>query len=95
MTLKATTYADIYLLSVKGDETLNKSVDIHGLTTVEAKKYLEQIISSSPKGCEITVIHGYNGGQALQNLVRKELKHKRIKQRLLGLNNGETLLILD
>ena len=81
--------------SAKEDETLSKELDIHGLTTFEAKKHLEQIISSSPKGCEIRVIHGYHGGQALQNLVRKGLKHKRIKQRLLGLNNGETLLILD
>lgn len=74
---------------------MNKSIDIHGLTTIEAKKHLEQIISTAPARSETTVIHGYHGGQTLQNLVRKQLKHRRIKQKVLGLNSGETLLILD
>lgn len=74
---------------------MNKTIDIHGLTTAEAKKRLEQIISSAPPNCEITVIHGYHGGQALQNMVRRGLKHKRIKQKILSMNFGETTLIIE
>lgn len=74
---------------------MNKTIDIHGLTTAEAKKRLEQIISSAPPNCEITVIHGYHGGQALQNMVRRGLKHKRIKQKVLSMNFGETTLIIE
>jgi DNA-nicking Smr family endonuclease len=74
---------------------MDKTVDIHGMTTTEAKKLLEQIISSAPLKSEITVIHGYHGGQALQNMVRKGLKHKRIKQKILSMNFGETILILE
>lgn len=71
------------------------TVDIHGFTREEAKKYLIKTIDNSPKGCELTVIHGYHNGQSLQNMVRKNLKHDRIKARILGLNQGETTLILD
>lgn len=72
-----------------------KTIDIHTLTAEEAKKKLEQYIKTAPKGCELTVIHGFHNGTALQNMVRKTLKHKRIKKRILGLNNGETTLIIE
>lgn len=74
---------------------MNKTVDIHGMTTLEAKKRLEQAISSAPPDCEITVIHGFHGEQTLQNMVRKGLKHKRIKQRILSMNFGETVLVIE
>ncbi len=72
-----------------------KTIDIHGMTTIEAKIKLEQIIKTAPKNSEIIVIHGYHGGQALQNMVRKGLKHKRIKQRILSMNFGETILVIE
>jgi len=71
-----------------------KTIDIHGMTTSQAKKRLEQAITTAPSKCEITVIHGYHGGQALQNMVRK-LKHSRIKQKILSMNAGETILIIE
>lgn len=72
-----------------------KEIDIHGMTTSDAKKRLEQTINTAPQNCEITVIHGFHGGQALQNMVRKGLKHKRIKQRILSMNAGETVLVIE
>ena len=73
----------------------NKSIDIHGMTTIDAKKRLEQAVASAPSNSELIVIHGYHGGQTLQNMVRKGLKHKRIKQRILSMNAGETVLVLE
>lgn len=72
-----------------------KKVDIHGMTASEAKKMLERMISSSPANSEIAVVHGFHGGQALQNMVRRQLKNKRIKQRILSMNSGETVLIIE
>ena len=51
-----------------------KSIDIHGMTTFNAKKRLERVVASAPSNTELTVIHGYHGGQILQNMVRKDLK---------------------
>ena len=71
------------------------TADIHGMTVTEARTALERLLSSADKSItEIMVIHGYSGGQALRNMVRKSLSHPRIKQKILSMNQGETTLIL-
>lgn len=76
-------------------KTMNLEVDIHGMTTAEAKKRLERTITSLPdRYTQITVIHGYQAGTSLQTMVRKNLKHRRIKQKILSLNPGETILLI-
>ncbi|HNX63687.1 MAG TPA: Smr/MutS family protein [Oscillospiraceae bacterium] len=70
--------------------------DIHGMTVSEAKKALEKLLNTADSTIkEIDVIHGYSNGQALQNMVRKNLKHKRIAAKILSLNQGITTLKLD
>lgn len=70
-------------------------VDIHGLTAEEAKRRLEHLLNTAPKNVtEIRVIHGYNGGQVLRDMVRHRLKHPRIAAKLVCLNPGETRLLL-
>lgn len=70
-------------------------VDIHGMRAAEAKRQLELLLNRTDQSIrEIVVIHGYHGGRALQDMVRKELKHPRIKQKLLTMNNGQTTLLL-
>ena len=69
--------------------------DIHGMRAAEAKRQLELLISRADKNIrEIVVIHGYHGGSALKEMVRAELRHPRIQQKMLSLNQGETTLIL-
>ena len=70
-------------------------VDLHGLTEEDAKRRLEHLLSSAGRDVEeVRVIHGYNGGQVLRDMVRLKLKHPRIASKLIGLNPGETRLIL-
>lgn len=70
-------------------------VDLHGLTAEDAKRRLERLLSNlGPQISEVRVIHGYNGGQALRDMVRLRLKHPRIASKLVSLNPGETRLIL-
>lgn len=69
--------------------------DIHGMRALEAKYELELLIGRAGKDIrEIVVIHGYHGGSALKNMVRTELRHPRIQQKILSLNQGETTLLL-
>ena len=73
-----------------------QEVDIHNMQTWEAKYYLERLlveVDSTIK--ELVVIHGYHGGTALMNVVRKELRSKKIKRRFISLNPGVTSLILN
>jgi len=70
-------------------------VNIHGMTAREAKCSLERFLSHVDKDVvEVQVIHGYNGGQVLRDMVRKELKHPRISAKLISLNPGETRILL-
>lgn len=79
---------------VKKDTVLE--VDLHGLTAEDAKRRLEHLLSNAgPEVGEIRVIHGYNSGQALRDMVRLRLKHPRIASKLVTLNPGETRLLLS
>ena len=75
----------------------SKTIDIHEMMELEAKKSLEkQIISLHKQGYrKIIIIHGYIHGQVLMNMVQKKLRSKLIKKRQLDVfNRGQTTLIL-
>lgn len=70
-------------------------VDIHGMRARDAKEQLILLLNRADNTIhEVRVVHGYHQGNALQQMVRTELKHPRIKRKLLSLNHGETILEL-
>lgn len=70
-------------------------IDIHSMGREEAKRFLERFITSVNGNVKrIDVIHGYSSGTVLRDMVRKSLKHHRIKQKVLSLNPGMTTLLL-
>lgn len=70
-------------------------VNIHGMTEAEAKRQLEQFLTRADRNLrEVVVIHGYNNGQILRDMVRLKLKHPRISSKMVSLNPGATRLIL-
>lgn len=71
-------------------------VDIHNMQRADAKKYLERFLSNANGNVkEVTVIHGYSSGTVLQQMVRKGLKHHRIKHKIVTMNPGVTILELN
>lgn len=75
---------------------LNMTVDVHGMTAEQARRLLLQKIETLPKDYgQITVIHGYHAGNRLQTMVRRELKHSRLRRRILTMNAGETILVIE
>lgn len=70
-------------------------INLHNMQVLEAEYYLEKFISTLPDNIkEITVVHGYKKGQAILNMVRKEFKHKRIKNKVIPYNRGVTIFYL-
>ena len=70
-------------------------IDLHEMPLWEARLKLEDTINQAPEYVkEVVVIHGYHKGQAILKMVRTEFKHKRIKGMHIGINNGETVLLL-
>lgn len=71
-------------------------IDIHSMQRAEAKRYLERYLSTANGSIkEVVVIHGYTSGTVLARMVRTELKHHRIKHKVLSLNPGITILELN
>lgn len=72
-----------------------KTVDLHGLTSAEAKKRLERELSRAPREIKrIIVIHGCNNGTVLRDMVRG-MRHSRIMEIVPTFSNdGETVIYL-
>ena len=78
------------------DENQIITIDIHNHTVSDAKQKLQLAVTIAPsKIREIVVIHGYHGGTALRDMVRKDFKNSRVLRKFLSLNPGITSLILE
>lgn len=70
-------------------------IDLHNKPLIQAQREMQRILKTcSVQTDQIQVIHGYHSGDIILKYIRLQLKHPRIKQKIVGLNNGETFLIL-
>lgn len=68
-------------------------VDLHGLRTDEAIKFLNNIINLNKEECIIRVIHGFNHGTALRDMINNRFCNPRIRNRqVVKSNPGMTIL---
>ena len=71
------------------------TVDLHGMYLEDARSLLENWLGHAPAGVtELRVIHGYQRGTALRDMLRSGFSHPRVKAVLPSLNPGETRLVL-
>lgn len=70
-------------------------VDLHGMDVWDARSYLNSRINAASLNVkEVVVIHGYRGGTALRDFIRKNYSHPRLKRKFVGMNQGMTILVL-
>ena len=71
-------------------------VDIHGLRQEEAIRVIDRAIASAdPSTYQIQLIHGYNRGTSLRNMIYDEYRYeKKVKRIIPGDNQGITILVL-
>lgn len=71
-------------------------LDIHGMTKEQAKTAIDaRLRRANGQVYRIRVVHGYHGGTVLRDFVRTHYKsHPKVKRIEIGLNQGETDLIL-
>ena len=71
------------------------TIDLHDMELLEARYHLDKLFETLPDDIlEIVVIHGYRKGQVLLNMVRKDFKHPKIKQKIIPFNKGITLFLV-
>ena len=73
-----------------------QEIDVHNMTKVQAVTAIDAALRRANVGVyRIRVIHGYHGGTVLRDAVRaRYAKHPKVRRIELGLNPGETDLIL-
>ena len=73
-----------------------QEIDVHNMTKVQAFTAIDAALRRANAGVyRIRVIHGYHGGTVLRDAVRaRYAKHPKVRRIELGLNPGETDLIL-
>lgn len=71
-------------------------IDVHNMSREQALTAIDARLRRLGGGTySLKVIHGYHGGTVLRDAVRKRYRaHPRVKRIELGLNQGETELIL-
>ncbi len=73
-----------------------QQVDVHGMNRVQAFVAIDALLRRADGAVyTVRVIHGYHGGTVLRDAIRAHYRnHPKVKRIELGLNPGETDLIL-
>ena len=70
-------------------------LDLHGCSAYQARIAIDAALKRSRGVYRLRIVHGYHGGTALKDMIRKEYAGKKGILRVeLGLNPGETDLVL-
>lgn len=71
------------------------TINLHDMPLIQAQREMNRLLKTCPKDTdELEVIHGYHNGDRILRYIRFELKNPRISRKILGLNNGVTLIEL-
>ena len=73
-----------------------QEIDVHNMTKTQAIAAVDALLRrAGPSVYRLKVIHGYRGGTVLRDAVRdRNRDHPKVKRIELGLNPGETDLVL-
>ena len=73
-----------------------QQVDVHGMNRAQAFVAIDALLRRADGAVyTVRVIHGYRGGTVLRDAIRAHYKnHPKVKRIELGINPGETDLIL-
>lgn len=71
------------------------TLDLHGCNVHQAKIAINAALRKSRGVYRIRIVHGYHGGTAIRDMVRRDYaKAKGVVRVESGLNQGETDLVL-
>ena len=72
-----------------------KEINLHGFTVEQAREELVGFLDELEEDvAEVNVVHGYKGGTALRDMIRREFNHPRVQRKLLSMNPGVTIFLV-
>lgn len=82
-------------ISQKNNGELSVVVDVHGMKCRQAERFINNLINIARCQFVMTVIHGYNHGTAILEMVRNEVNNRHIVNRYTdNYNRGVTYLAI-
>lgn len=70
-------------------------LDLHGCNVHQAQVAIQSALRRSRGAYRIRIIHGYNSGSALRDMIRSVYRsHPQVLRLEMGLNQGQTDLVL-
>lgn len=88
---------DIARISVKdeGEKKLQITVDVHGMKCSQAKRFINNIINAIRETFKLVIIHGYNHGTAIKDMLADNFKNTHIVEQYQDpYNKGVTYMVL-
>lgn len=86
---------DIARISIKDDGKLQVTVDVHGMKCVQAKRFINNIINSIREAFRLVIIHGYNHGTAIKDMLAENFSNTHIIDQYQDpRNKGVTYMVL-
>ena len=72
------------------------TLDLHGMTCTQARAAIDAALRRAGRATyRLELVHGYRGGSAIRDMIRKTYaKHPKVLRLELGLNPGVTELVL-
>ena len=72
------------------------TIDLHGMTCYQAQEAIDAAQRRATRATyRLELVHGYHGGSAILDMIRKTYsKHPKVVRLELGLNPGVTELVL-
>ncbi|NLU24342.1 MAG: Smr/MutS family protein [Clostridiales bacterium] len=71
-------------------------LDLHGMNVAQARAAIDAALRRAKSGTyRLRIIHGFSRGTALRDMVRRDYaRHPKVVRLEIGLNPGETDLVL-
>lgn len=87
--------SDRRLVAEENEGRVKVTVDVHGLTTRQAKRLINNIIAMIRCSFELDIIHGYHHGTAIRDMIYTDLSNTKIRSKHLELwNPGITVMAI-
>lgn len=88
--------SDMKRLIIKDRDTdIEMTVDVHGLKCNQAKRFLNNIINLVQGSFRMVVIHGFNHGTAIRDMLFTGIDNPHIASKCIDANNpGRTYMVL-
>lgn len=89
---------EIERISINIVDTISQevSIDVHGMTCREAKRFINNIVNLSNRTCQITVIHGFRHGTSIKDMLWNNYANPHVcGMEPTRYNQGRTILTLS